>query len=142
MYYTSGEHYSCTVWVSLSKKFGADSPQILSEARKMVYCTAETLVCDSLAQLILFWESKAEGGWDLRHASLVSFFLGVVFAAHCSACCRLESHSAERCGECRQLTGGCGLPFRSRCQPLQSQAPQRQVSRCACILLHNTSLHF
>ena len=142
MHYTSGDYYSCTVWVSQCKKFGVDSPQILSEARKMVYCTGEAPVCDSLAQLILFWESKAEGEWDLRHISLVSFFLGVVFVAHCSVCCCFESHSEERCRECRQLMRGCGLHFRSRCQLLQSQAPQCLVSHCACVLLHNTSLHF
>lgn len=83
MYYTTGDYCSYTDWVSQSKMFGVDSPQTLSKA--MVYSTGETPVCDSLAQLILLWESKAEGKWDFRHTSLISFFLGVVFVARCSA---------------------------------------------------------
>lgn len=96
----------------------------------MLNSTGETPVSDSLAQLILFWESKAEGRWDFRHTSLISFFLGVVFVAHCSVCSCFGSHSEERRRERRWLTRGCGLCFRSRCLPLQSQALQRWVSLC------------
>lgn len=99
-------------------------------------------MCDSLTRLILFWESKAEGGWDFRHTYLVSFFLGVVFVAHCSVCCCFESHLEKHRRECRQLTRGCGLHFRSRCRRLQSQARQCWVSHSACILLRNAPLQF